>query len=318
LTLPLAIVVAEIIVLATRPAPAQTAMLAGAALAAAGITAAIGAILRPPTMRWAAAEVDARLHLQDRIVTALQVVGESDPMAQLLLRDAEARVAAMSPRRAFPLEAPSHFRAMLAVTVCGTVVFLLVTGAPGRSWLKAGGGANGAAGGGTGRSGRPAKSGPNAQIVEGAAPSASETQPRQATETAANRDDAPVGRESVRADQDTRALARGPNGQRAGADPRIAAPGRDAGSAAGARDGGRGATGFSEQTASSAGGVNGPLSSTVRPRPHRAAPAPVPADAAYRGQYRTASARAEAAIAQERIPARLRTYVRRYFVAIHP
>jgi hypothetical protein len=31
-----------------------------------------------------------------------------------------------------------------------------------------------------------------------------------------------------------------------------------------------------------------------------------------------ASARAQTAIAQERVPARLRTYVRRYFVAIHP
>jgi hypothetical protein len=38
----------------------------------------------------------------------------------------------------------------------------------------------------------------------------------------------------------------------------------------------------------------------------------------YRDQYRIASGRAQSAVAQERLPARLRTYVKRYFVAIHP
>jgi hypothetical protein len=50
----------------------------------------------------------------------------------------------------------------------------------------------------------------------------------------------------------------------------------------------------------------------------RAARAAAPAGAAYRDQYRIASGRAQSAVAQERLPARLRTYVKRYFVAIHP
>jgi hypothetical protein len=319
-TVPVAIVVVEGIVLAAHPAPAQIAMLTTAAMAAAGIAAAFAAILRPLTMRAAAAEVDARMHLQDRIVTALQVVSDDDPMAQLVLRDAEAQLRHIRPRCAFPLEAPSHFGGMLTLVVCSTVVFLIITGAPGRSWLSAGGGTNGAAGAGSSRSGRSSKSGPNARTVDGPAPSVSETRPLQATQTAANRIDTPVGRESVRADADTdtRASGRGGSGSRSGADARTTAPGPNAASAAGARDGGRGATGVSEQTASAAGGVNGAQSSTGRPAPPRASAATAPGDAAYRDQYRMASARAQTAIAQERVPARLRTYVRRYFVAIHP
>jgi hypothetical protein len=38
----------------------------------------------------------------------------------------------------------------------------------------------------------------------------------------------------------------------------------------------------------------------------------------YRDQYRVASARAQTAIAREHVPTRLRAYVKRYFVAIHP
>jgi hypothetical protein len=319
-TVPVAIVVVEGIVLAARPAPAQVAVLTTAAMAAAGIAAAFAAILRPLTMRAAAAEVDARLHLQDRLVTALHVVSDDDPMAQLVLRDAEAQLKQIRLRCAFPLEAPSHFDAVLTVVVCSTVAFLMIMGAAGRPWLSAGGGTNGAAGAGSSRSGRSSKSAPNAPTVDGAARSVSETRPLQATQTAANRTDTPVGRESVRADADTdaRASGRGGSGSRSGADARPTAPGPNAVNAAGARDGGRGATGVSAQTASAAGGVNGALSSTERPAPPRASAATAPGSAAYRDQYRRASVRAQTAIAQERVPARLRTYVRRYFVAIHP
>jgi hypothetical protein len=319
-TVPLAIVVVEGIVLAARPAAAQIATLSAAAMAVAGIAAAFAAVLRPLTMRAAAAELDTRLHLQDRIVTALHVVSDDDPMAQLVLRDAESHLGSISPRAVFPLEAPSHFGAMLIVMVCSTAVLLLITGTSGRSWLSAGGGTNGAAGAGSGRSGRSLRSGPNAQTADNRAPSVAETRPRQATQTAANRNDTPVGRESVRADADTdaRGSARGGSGPRSGADARTTAPGRNATSAAGARDGGRGATGFSVDMASAAGGVNGVRSSTSPPAPPRASAATAPGDAAYRDQYRAASAHAQAAIAQERVPVRLRTYVSRYFVAIHP
>ena len=42
------------------------------------------------------------------------------------------------------------------------------------------------------------------------------------------------------------------------------------------------------------------------------------ASADYATRYRNSRARAESAIAQERVPARLRTLVRDYFVAIGP
>ena len=101
-------------------------------------------------------------------------------------------------------------------------------------------------------------------------------------------------------------------------DARASVPARDPGNAAGTRDGGRGATGFAERTASAAGGVNGAPTTNPHPASSRAAVAAAPGNAAYRDDYRMASARAQTAIAQERVPARLRTYVRRYFVAIHP
>jgi hypothetical protein len=316
-TIPLAIIAVELITLAMHLPPARVVILAAVAGGTAAIVAAIPSILRAPSMRTTAAAIDGRLQLQDRIVTAFQLADERDPMAQLVVRDAGARLSAMSPGRAFPFEAPLHFGATLIVTVAVSIVFLVIAGAPAGSWLTPRGGSNGATGAGAGRSGRAAKPGSNAQIVEGVAPTASIAQPNPSTSTATNRENTPAGRESVRNDAETRALARVGNEPRA-VDPRGPAPGRDPGSAAGTRDGGRGATGFAERTATAAGGVNGALASNLRPAPNRAALAAAPGKAAYRDEYRLASARAQTAIAQERVPARLRTYVRRYFVAIHP
>ena len=337
-TIPIAIVAVELIALRTFLAPVQLVMLALGGVALASIAAAIPSVLRAPSMRTTAAAIDARLQLQDRTVTALQLVDQApsqlrvssesarsqlgagngnDPMAQLVIRDAGARLSAISPRRAFPFEAPVQFGATLLFTVAVTIVLLVIAGAPAGSWLAARADSNGTAGAGAGRSGRSAKAGSNAQIVEGVAPSASVAQPRPSAPTSASRDDTPAGRESVRNDAETRALGRGANGTRA-LDPRASVPGRDPGNAAGTRDGERGATGFAEREAPAAGGVNGAPTSNPRPASSRAAVAAAPGNAAYRDDYRMASARAQTAIDQERVPARLRTYVRRYFVAIHP
>jgi hypothetical protein len=64
--------------------------------------------------------------------------------------------------------------------------------------------------------------------------------------------------------------------------------------------------------------VNGARNPNPVQTASRATPAAAPATAAYRDEYRSASARAQAAIGQERVPVRLRPYVKRYFVAIHP
>jgi hypothetical protein len=317
LTIPLAIVGVELVTLAMRLPAARFVILTATAGAMAAIAAAIPSVMRAPSMRATAAAIDGRLQLQDRIVTALQLVDESDQMARLVVRDAGAHLSAMSPSRAFPFEAPSHFGATLMATVAVTIVFLVIARAPAGSWLAARGGSSVSTGAGAGRSVRSAKPGSNARIVDGVAPSASEAPRRTSPPMAASREDIPAGRESKPNDADTRALGRGANEPRA-VDPGPSTSGRDAGNAAGMRDGGRGAAGFTERMAPAAGGVNGALASIPRPAPGRAAVAAAPGNAAYRDEYRMAAARAQTAIAQERVPARLRTYVRRYFVAIHP
>jgi hypothetical protein len=237
-------------------------------------------------------------------------------MALLVVRDAAARLTSISPAAAFPFETPLHFRAAMIAAVIASLVFLIVASAPGSSWLTARGGSNGASGVGGGRAGRAATPGPNAQIVEGAAPSGSDPQ-RQPASTPEPPADPPVGRESTL--HQTATQARGRGGDEApAADSAASAQRPDAGSASGATDGGRGASGFADQTATAAGGVNGSRHSKPLPTASRATPAAAPGTAAYRDDYRSASARAQAAIAQERVPVRLRTYVKRYFVAIHP
>ena len=316
ITIPVAIVVVELIALTRRVPPDQLAALSGTVGAIAVMAAAIPSLLRAPTMRAAAAAIDARLHLQDRTVTALQLVDEGDAMAQLVVRDAAVRLAQLSPAGAFPLEAPVHFRATIAATATATVVFLAIAGAPAASWLTPPSRSGGAAGAGGGRSGRTSKPVSDTRIVEGVAPAASAAeQPREATPVDANREDTPVGRESVR-NNDT-ARGRGGNDLRA-SELRAPAPGRDTGAAAGSGDAGRGATAFAERAASAAGGVNGARGSNPRAASTRPAPTAPPDSGLYREEYRAASMRTQTAVAQERVPARLRAYVKRYFVAIHP
>jgi hypothetical protein len=68
------------------------------------VSAAILSYLRAPTLGATAAAIDRRLLLQDRIVAALQVGRESDPMSALVVRDAAAYLAASTPADVFPLD----------------------------------------------------------------------------------------------------------------------------------------------------------------------------------------------------------------------
>jgi len=236
-------------------------------------------------------------------------------MARLVVRDAGTRLATLSPARVFPLEAPSYFRAALAAVLATTVVFLAIVAASGRSW-KASGDSNGATAAGAAQSSRTANPSSNARVIEGAAPSPSDARPS-ASSQAANREDTLAGRDSARSDRDAQTLARRGSAPRA-ADSAASASTRDAGAATGAQDAARGATGFAGRTAAAAGGVSGTVTASPDDVQRRAPSFAVPASAMYRNQYRIASARAQSAIARERVPSRLRTYVKRYFVAIHP
>jgi hypothetical protein len=239
-------------------------------------------------------------------------------MARLVVRDAAKRLSSVSPGRVFPFEPPVHFSAALAGALGATVLFVVMTAIRGQAGAPPNG-SDGIRSAGAAQSGRMGKPPSNAKIAEGAAPAAVAAQPKASSQTPAPaaREDTPIGRESAKNDPAEQTLARSGSTPRA-VDAARSAPAPDVGAATGARDSGRGATGFAERTAAAAGGVSGTIDPNPADATRRAARAAAPAGAAYRDQYRIASGRAQSAVAQERLPARLRTYVKRYFVAIHP
>ena len=316
---------------------------AGSALEAAAVVvvalgvAVVSAFLRTPSLSGTATALDARAGLEDRIRTALQFVHQDDPVARLIRRDAEARLADLVPRRVFPLDAPRFVRAWLALLAVTTTGFLLVTeGGAGRwvmdrgdGWLISGGPA-----GPETPSPAADDSVPGSQAAE-PNPAATEmeralaTAPEDASTPVTSSADAPqadtAGEAGNEADDTTAGAGSAPadaaredDGSRTAAG-REAAAG-DASKAAGAPGeaasepsggGGRGATTTGE--AAGAGGVrDGGLSEPSRQ------PAPAPAGPAYAASARAAQARAEAAVAQERVPPRWRNYVRAYFNSIRP
>jgi hypothetical protein len=316
ITIPLAIVAVELFAGTSAAAPGQLVAIAGCALSLAVAIAALPSILRVPSVCTSAAAIDARLRLQDRTVTAVQMLGDTDPMARLVVRDAAMRLSTVSPGRVFPFEAPGHFRAALAGALSATVLFVVMTAVRGQAGAPPdrSGGIRSAGAAQSGRMGKPPS---NAPVAEGAAPSAVAAQPQASSPTPAAREDTPIGRESAQNNPSGQTLARSGSAARA-VDAARSAPARDVGAAAGARDSGRGATGFAARTAAAAGGVSGTIDTNPANAIPRAVRAAAPAGMAYRDQYRIASDRARSAVAQERVPARLRTYVKRYFVAIHP
>jgi hypothetical protein len=315
IAIPLAIVAGELIAGMSAATPWQLVAIAGSALGLAVTIAALPSILRVPGVRTSAAAIDARLRLQDRTVTAVQMLDDTDPMARLVVRDAASRLSTVSPGRVFPFEAPVHFRAALAGALGATVLFVVMTAVRGQAGAPSDG-SDGIRSAGAAQSGRMGKPPSNAQNAEGAAPSAAAAQPQASSPSPAAREDTPIGRESAKNDSAGQTLARSGSAPRS--DAARSAPARDVGAAAGARDSGRGATGFAARTTAAAGGVSGTIETNSADGIHRTAHAAAPAGAAYRDQYRIASDRARSAVAQERLPARLRTYVKRYFVAIHP
>jgi len=278
--------------------------------------AALPSILRVPSVRTSAAAIDARLRLQDRTVTAVQMLDDADPMARLVVRDAATRLSTVVPGRVFPFEAPVHFRSALAGALGATVLFAVMTAVRGQRAAPPDG-SDGIRSAGAAQSGRMGKPPSDAQVAKGAAPSAVAAQPQASSQMPAAREDRPIGRESAKNDSSGQTLASRESATRT-IDVARSAAARDVGAASVARDSARGATGFAARTAAAAGGVSGRIDANPADGMRRAARKAAPASAAYRDQYRIASDRARSAVAQERLPARLRTYVKRYFVAIHP
>jgi len=103
-------------------------------LAAALATAAIRAVLRRPTVRQTASIVDRRLGLADRLVTAVQFPGQEDPYAQLVERDAAARLAGFNAAAALPIETPRIAPAAVLLAIAIPIVFVLTAAWQRRDW----------------------------------------------------------------------------------------------------------------------------------------------------------------------------------------
>ena len=319
ITLPIAIVSSEAMAFVGRPGPARLAILIVATIGIALGAALIAALLGAPSLRAAAAAVDGRLRLQDRIVTALQVSNDDDPMARLVLLDAASRVAGVSASQTFPLEAPAHFRPIVAAAVSISVAFAMAGAAASPTWQidRARGGGSAVTGGSRqGRAAPPGPHQPGPSVSVSSAPRRSGGPQVAAPQVAARVTEPAVGRDLGRTP-----AGLGAPGSRGGPRSAAASADRDAlGSAvaAGTPATGRGAVGESQGPAPVAGGVQGePLRDAIASAAAEARPDP-PVSRAYPARYRTASARAQAAIAQERVPARLNTYVKNYFIAIRP
>jgi hypothetical protein len=248
------------------------------------------------------------------MVTALQVAKDDDPMATLVLRDVAFRTAGVSPSQTFPLEPPAHFRAIgaAAIVVSTVIVAASVTSPAWRIDRARQVGSPVTGGAQKNRGARVETQQPGAN----GAPSASSPRPTGAPQVAARPTERAVGRD----------LGRTPAGlgraaPRRGSEAASAPAGREAPGAtipASAAAAGRGAAGASTELAQAAGGVKGEsLRNAADAAADESRPAS-PLSPAYAARYRTASARAQSAIAQERVPAGLANYVKNYFIAIRP
>ncbi|HEX3646307.1 MAG TPA: hypothetical protein VHT95_11920 [Vicinamibacterales bacterium] len=317
ITLPIAVVTSEAVALVGRPGPATLALLTaatiGVALAAAFAAATVGA----PSLAVAARAVDRRLRLQDRMVTALQVADDGDPMATLVLRDAASRVAGLSASQTFPLEPPAHFRAIVAGAVSISVALAIAAAAAAPAWRVDRSRGFGPAATGGAQQGRSSQ--PGLQSL-GEAAAASPSTPRPSSvplvttpQTSARATEPALGRDVGR----TPTTVKAP-GSRGGSQAAAAADRESLGStvAAGKPAAGRGAVAEAQGPIRAAGGVKGEPLRTAASAADESGPASL--SPAYAARHRTASARAQAAIAQERVPAGLVTYVKNYFIAIRP
>jgi hypothetical protein len=292
------------------------------AIAAALVTAAAATAALRPSNRATAAVIDRRLHLQDRIVTAVQCQSGGDAFSRLVVQDAVERLSAISPSEAFPFQMPLARRGAVLTSAALTVsVVIVATMAPGWRGAKTNPGTP-MSGDGPASPARSAKSAvapgstsvaeaPTASPRTRVGPSSEAVLPPRSISPPAGAEQRPLGGD---------AATQPGTGTGDHASAAFANPGTRNGVARIAEsNNGTAVQGAATSAAAGpsthVGGVNG--SPAMTDRVARAAPPPV-ADAAYVAAYRAGRASAEAAIAQERIPVDRRAYVRQYFVAIRP
>lgn len=333
-----AIVVSAIAVPMSVMLPASTAVRFGILAACVGaFTAAMAALVRTPPLHRIAAIADARLGLDDALVAAFQFIDDPDVVSRLIVRDAAVRVSDVSPADVFPFHAPARIAWILAAAVAASGMLTVMAmrqsaiepalaGAAGPS-VQAGGASAKASGNLSGPSASAASApaadragAPSGQerprAREGAAESGSSNRVDESREIARGRSkDTPA----VQADRSLdAALPRlpAPPADGTGSRGRSSMAARESGGAGGAATRGRSvseaaggvsAGGGREQAV--AGGLPGARDDS-RPRARGLAE-----DDA---RFRESAGRAEAAVANERIPPGLRAYLKAYFTAINP
>ena len=297
----LALLVVEVLAFAGWWPISPLATIGGIAFTAIAIAAA-GGVMMTPSLRTIAAIVDTRLHLHNRLATAMQFAADNDAVALLVVRDGIAAARHVDPAAAFPLSFPQALKPLAVVVVA---MPLLVVAGRGITSALGGGSADSSAGV-AGAVGAPAARAPQSVRT-----------PRSATAPSAPADDRPAAQSRAAAlpaqsntsanDPDAPETTSAPSSTTAG-DGRIAA-GQAVGDSAG-RGAGGGAVGTGDgRRLLMAGGVSGGDLSATRPRA---------ANSAGTGDV-VAGVRGvgpESAISQDRVPVRHRAYIRRYFTAL--
>ena len=321
-------------------APMATAVPLTLLLTCAAFAIALGAaLIRTPARRQIAAIVDARLALDERLVTALQYAGDQDVVSRLVVRDAAGRVATVAPARVFPYHVPARLPMVAAVALTASACLTLIAARV--PVMMPVGTARAAA------TMPPAGAGPVARtrtqmttVSDSALPTAAKSVAEASRAAGTRATEGPTaalgarsGATGARASAETTTrvasdLERG--GPRDSAPLAAVAPPRAApgvpqpASSASPRSRPGSATGAvtrAGSVSSAAGGLSGKGrgqrgSSGGVPRADGTTPDRQSAD--YGARYRESLARAESALAQEHTPPGLRAYVREYFLSIRP
>jgi hypothetical protein len=315
-------------------------LLAGAA-AAAAIVSVLAAALRTPSLADTARLLDRHASLQNRAATALQFIENDDGMATLVVRDAARRMSGLDPAIVFPREYPARPRLLVAAVTVSALVFAAsvsrVAWAPQGQSRSAGAAVpGGPAKAAQGLPGRQAET-PGATPPRGSTLAAVPQGTQARADDRSTPQDPTVDREA-RADGRAGAPATSPSANQQGAgagSPRrsatstggatasdrpgaggsgAASPARDARAAAGAGDGAGQGGGVPGRATRAGGGIKGGALASAMPAVPSRRDTGRTQD--YALEYQAAWARAQAALAQDRVPPPLREYVRRYFAAI--
>ena len=340
--LALAVVAGEALSLALRAGTDYTIWLLAGAAGVAVIVSILAAAVHTPSLPDTARLLDRHALLLNRAATALQFVDNDDVMATLVVRDAARRMSGLDPAMVFPREYPARPHLLVAAVTVSALLFAAsvsrVAWAPQSSSRSAGMAVPGAP-----AEARPGSPGLRQADTPGATPAQGSALSPVPQDTQAGANDRRTPQDQT-ADREARAdgragsPARSPSANQQGAgagsqrrsptstgsatasdrpgagDSGAASPARDPRAAAGEGEGAGQGGGVPDRATRAGGGIKG--GALAGPIPAAPARRDTGRTQGYAVEYQAAWARAQAALAQDRVPPPLREYVRRYFDAI--